>query len=97
MFSDVALLMEEAVKRSWISLPLSMAHAMELGHRANFESRMKLATTMLGLSRWHAIAPQRVLVAAEIDRALHARFGRPAVPRRAQVFGVGATIFSGGS
>jgi hypothetical protein len=89
-FRDVALLLEEAVNRSWISLPLSMAHAMELGNRANFESRLRLATTMLELSKWHAIAPQRVLVAGEIDRALHVRFGRPAAPRRPQVFGVGA-------
>jgi hypothetical protein len=85
----VLLLLREAVDKSWVSLPLSMQHCMEVQHRGDWQSRLQLAGTMVELSRWHAIAPQRTLVAAEIDRALLAAFGRPAVPRTVQVFGRG--------
>jgi hypothetical protein len=74
---------------------VSMTHAMGLQNRANFQSRLRLAATMIRLSRRHAIAPQRDLLAAELDRALKARFGLPTVPRRAQVFGVGANHLHG--
>jgi len=94
-FRDVALLLSEAVNRGFVSLPLSMTHAMELQNRANFQSRLRLASTMIRLSRWHAIAPQRVLLAAELDQALRSRFGRPTVPRSGQVFGVGANHLYG--
>ena len=94
-FRDVSVLLHEAVDRGFVSLPLSMTHAMELQNRANFDSRLRLAATMIKLSRWHAVAPQRLLLANEIDRALKVRFGRPAVPRRAQVFGVGANHLFG--
>ena len=94
-FRDVALLLSEAVNRGFVSLPLSMTHAMELQNRANFQSRVRLASTMIRLSRWHAIAPQRVLLAAELDQALRSRFGRPTVPRSGQVFGVGANHLYG--
>ena len=62
-FRDIALLLSEAANRGFVSLPLSMTHAMELQSRANFQSRLRLASTMIRLSRWHAIAPQRVLLA----------------------------------
>ena len=88
--NDALLLLREAVSQGLVSLPLSMRHMIETHHRANFDSRLALAGTMRGLSRWHAIAPGSSLVDAEIDRALAARFGRPAFPRRRQVFGVGA-------
>ena len=96
-FRDVAMLLSEAVNRGFVSLPLSMTHAMELQNRANFQSRLRLASTMIRLSRWHAIAPQRVLLAAELDQALSSRFGRPTIPRSSQVFGVGANHLYGRS
>jgi hypothetical protein len=88
-FTDELVLLREGVERGWVSLPLSLEHVMEVQHRSNWQSRTDLATTMIELSRWHAIGLQRHLLAAEIDAALRAIFGRPAVPRRAQVFGVG--------
>jgi len=94
-FRDIALLLSEAVNRGFVSLPLSMTHAMELQNRANFQSRLRLASTMIRLSRWHAIAPQRILLAAELDKALRSRFGRPTVPQSVQVFGVGANHLYG--
>jgi len=96
-FKDALLLLEEATARGWVSLPLSMQHFMEVQHRRDWNSRLRLAGTMVRLSKWHGIAPQRVLVAHEIDRALHACFARPLVPRRAQVFGVGANHVFGRS
>lgn len=88
-FTDVLLLAREAVERGWVSFPLSQEHVMELWHRSDYQSRIELGVTMAELSRWHTIAQQRKLVGAEIDRALHQEFGRPVVPRRAQVFGKG--------
>jgi hypothetical protein len=88
--SDALLLLREAVKRGWVSCPLSMQHFMETQHRGDWESRLQLVETMVELSQWHTIARQRDLVGAEIDRALKEMFGRPLVPRSVQVFGVGA-------
>jgi len=89
-YEDALVLLREAVKRGWVSCPLSMQHFMEVQNRSNWESRLQLATTMEELSSWHAIAPQPHIVGSEIDRALNEIFGRPRVPRSAQVFGVGA-------
>jgi hypothetical protein len=94
-FVDALLLLREAVDRGWVSLPLSIQHAMELQHRSNWQSRCELAGTMIQLSRWHAIARDRDLIAAEIDRMLRGAFGRPIVPRTAQVFGVGINHMMG--
>jgi hypothetical protein len=87
--NDALLLLREAVGRDWVSCPLSMQHFMETQHRSDWKSRLQLVETMLELSRWHTIAHQRSLVGTEIDRALREMFGRPAIPRTVQVFGVG--------
>jgi hypothetical protein len=87
---DPLLLLREAVRQGWVSCPLSMQHFMETQHRSDWESRLQLVETMIELSCWHTIAHQRHLVDVEIDRALREMFGRPAVPRTVQVFGVGA-------
>ncbi len=80
-----------------VSLPLDAGRYMETAKRGDWTSRQELAATMAELSRYHAIAPPRVVVPAEIDAALHARFGVPDPPRTAQIFGVGARhVFSGG-
>jgi hypothetical protein len=88
-FEQALILLHEAVDRGWVSVPLSMYHAMELQHRDDWKSRLDVAGTMVQLSQWHAIAPQHKLVGPEIDRALRATFGVPAVPRATQTFGVG--------
>jgi hypothetical protein len=44
---------------------------------------------MARLSKYNTIAPQRVLLPPEIDRALQTTFGRPYTVRTAQPFGVG--------
>lgn len=79
-----------------VSFPLDAGRYMETAKRGNWASRQELATTMAGLSRFHAMAPPSVVVPAEIDAALHGRFGAPDPPRPAQVFGVGAGHAFGG-
>jgi hypothetical protein len=86
---DALLVLREAVDRGWVSLPLSMEHVMEVHHRTDWDSRLALAETMVELARWHTIGNHRRLYEAEIDHSLSTLFGRPAVPRTAQPFGVG--------
>jgi hypothetical protein len=88
-FQDALLVLREAVEHGWVSLPLSMEHVMEVHHRADWESRVALAETMVELSRWHTIGNHRRLYEAEIDRSLSVMFGRPTVPRSGQAFGMG--------
>jgi hypothetical protein len=88
-YRDVLLVLREAVEHGWVSLPLSTEHVMEVHHRTDWKSRVALAETMVELSRWHTIGNHRRLYEAEIDHSLSVMFGRPAVPRSAQVFGVG--------
>lgn len=90
---DVARALAEAGS---VSFPLDAGRYMETAKRADWTSRQELAATMAELSRFHAIAPPSVVVPAEIDAALHARFGVPDPPRTAQVFGVGAGHAFGG-
>ena len=94
-FTDVLTLLCEAGERGWVSVPLSIEHAMELQHRRDYKSRWELAETMVELSRWHTVRAQKDIVAAEIDQALHDIFGRPAFPRKVQPFGVGANHMYG--
>ncbi len=88
-YEGALVVLREAVACGHVSLPLSMQHFMEAQHRSKFLSRMQLAVTMIELSRWHAIGPHSVLVAAELDRAVAAMFSVADRPRRLQAFGVG--------
>lgn len=88
-FEDALTVARAGVERGLVSFPLSLTHYMEVTHRQNWQSRHRLAETMAELSRFHALAPQEHVVPAELDGALHARFGRPLKPRPLQVFGVG--------
>lgn len=88
-FQDALTVARAGVDHGLVSFPLSLTHYMEVTHRQNWPSRHRLAATMAELSRFHAIAPQEHVVPAELERALHKRFGRPLTPRSLQVFGVG--------
>lgn len=64
---------------------------METHNRRRWESRRDLAELMLELSRSHTIAPLSALLPGEIDAALRAQFGRPAITREVRPFGAGAS------
>lgn len=89
-FRDVLALARACVAAGEVSFPLDSSRYMETSKRAGERSRRQLVSVMAELSRFHTIAPSKVILPAEIDRALHSRFGRPAVPRTASVFGLGA-------
>lgn len=89
-YRDVLTLAEAGVDPGFLSFPLASIHYIETTNRRPWEARRDLANTMGVLSRFHTIAPLNVLVPSEIDRALKTAFGKPLVPRDAQIFGVGA-------
>jgi hypothetical protein len=88
-FNDALLVARVGVAQGHVSFPLSLIHYMETYHRNDWKSRHDVADVMAELSRFHTIGPPTAVVPAEIDRALQARFGRPAKPRPLQVFGQG--------
>jgi len=77
------------------SFPLSVAHIFETWKRRKSEPRHALAATMTAISRNHAIAAPHALLPAELDRALHSRFGRPTTPLALEPFGHGLTHAGG--
>ncbi len=96
-FSDVLAVARACIELGTVSCPLDAGRYMETSKRGDWHSRQELVATMAELSRFHAIAPPRADVPAEIDEALRARFGVPAEPRIAQVFGTGiGHAFGGG-
>jgi hypothetical protein len=78
------------------SFPLSTAHVFETWKQHRAEKRLPLAKAMMEISRNDAIASPQRLVPAELDRALHRRFGRPEHPPEVQPFGHGLAHLSGG-
>lgn len=82
----------EAVRLGHASFVLSSAHYFETHRRANWPSRLDLATTMAQLSKFHAIAPPHVVVPAEIDAAV----GNNARGMSLNEFGVGVNHAFGG-
>lgn len=95
-YADVLAMARACVQAGTVSFPLDVGRYIETSKRRRVDSRHDVALTMAGLSRFHTIAPPRVLVPAEIDAALHARFGVPARPRTAPVFGRGIEHAVGG-
>jgi hypothetical protein len=69
--------------------PLSKVHYLETWRQASQQRRGEVAAEMAALSGFLTLAPPEVLWPGEIDRALQARFGRPAQPRPVEPFGVG--------
>lgn len=76
-FKTVAMMVAAAVGRGEASFPLSAGHMFETWKQKSGRRRHDVATTMLTISKNHAIAPHWELVPGEIDRALRRRFGRP--------------------
>jgi len=80
-----------AVQAGTASFPLSAAHYIETHKRADADSRLDLARTMLELSELDAIAPPHVIVPYEIEVALIKVLGLPnELPGPLKVFGHGA-------
>ncbi|MFF2396333.1 hypothetical protein [Nocardia sp. NPDC058114] len=84
-FQEVYDLARHAVERGLASFVLSTAHYYETQARSNPRSRRELGATIADFSRFHAIAPTRVVVPAEIQQALT---GRP-LTSQMNLFGVG--------
>jgi hypothetical protein len=90
-YRDALAVAQAGVDAGLVSFPLSSAHYKEIARRRDWHSRYRLAEVMGALSGFHAIASLIEIVPAELDRALHARFGRPLelLPLRPFGFGVG--------
>jgi hypothetical protein len=83
------------VNRDEASFPLSAGHMFETWKQKSGRRRHDVATTMLTISKNHAIAPHWELVPGEIDRALRRRFGRPINCLPLRPFGKGIKHRSG--
>ncbi len=94
-FNTVAMMVAAAVSHSEASFPLSAGHMFETWKQKSGRRRREVATTMLTISKNHAIAPHWQLVPGEIDRALRRRFGRPINCLPIRPFGQGITHRSG--
>jgi len=88
-YEELLLMAREAVRLGHVSFPLFNTHYIETTHQKSHEKRGHLADVMKELSKFHSIAPQRVIIPAEIECALHGMFDIPGRPASAQVFGVG--------
>jgi hypothetical protein len=76
-FKTAAMMIAAAVSRGEASFPLSAGHMFETWKQKSGRRRRGVATTMLTISKNHALAPHWELVPGEIDSALRRRFGRP--------------------
>lgn len=94
--ADAALVIKASVDQGLASYPLSLSHLEETWRQRRAAKRIPLANTMASISRNHAIAPPDALLAGELDRALHARFGQPDDLRPLQPFGVGLKHMTAG-
>ena len=93
-FRELLALAAVGVELGIVSFPLSHFHYIEVKHR-DPRRRWKLATFMAELSRFHTIAPARLLLETEIDLALQIRYGVPEEVRQHTVFGLGFGHASG--
>jgi hypothetical protein len=78
-----------AQSRHIARFPLSTIHYIEMYNTKNAARRDRLARTMQEVSGMETIVDSSRILPVEIDRALHSRFGRPLIPRRVEIFGVG--------
>ncbi|MFB4264608.1 hypothetical protein [Nonomuraea sp. GTA35] len=65
--------LQAAVADGKIMVPLSATHYLETWHRADWESRFKLATLMRSISRYATLAPVQYLQKLEVRRAVFCR------------------------
>jgi hypothetical protein len=94
-FKKAARMVAAAVSLGEASFPLSAGHMFETWKQKSGRRRHEVATTMLTISKNHAIAPHWELVPGEIDRALRRRFGRPINCLPLRPFGKGIKHRSG--
>jgi hypothetical protein len=80
---------ERSVADGTASYALSTAHIFETWKQHSAAKRLPLAQTMMEISRNDAIASPQQMLPAELDHALHRRFGRPDPPADLQPFGRG--------
>lgn len=89
-YEDVLEVLRTGVEAQTVVLPLSMAHYLETHHRAEFESRLRLAHTMLWLSCFWTIAPPHRLIPWQVEMAVSKTFATPAPISSPSVMGIGA-------
>lgn len=95
-YNEVYQYLLEQRKADKIVCPLSLTHYMELSATGNYRQRTDVATVMAELSQFRTIASMLVLRRAEIEQALHKRFGKPEEPMRTQPFGSGVSFAANG-
>lgn len=88
-FADALAMCRAGVASGAVSFPLDMYRYWETSKRGDHRSRNDVVDVMRELSRQHTMALPFGLLDEEIERALQARFGRPAEVRQRQVFGLG--------
>ncbi|WP_395638542.1 hypothetical protein [Pseudolysinimonas sp.] len=88
-FTEALAFARAAIATGSASFPLDFYRYSETTKRADPRSRNDVIDVMLELSRHHTIALARDALPAEIDFELNRRLGRPEVPRRSEVFGLG--------
>lgn len=94
-FRDALDVCRAAARSGAASFPLDMYRYWETGKRSDDRSRNDVVDVMSELSRQHTMALPFGVLDQEIDVALRHRYGRPAEPRRQQVFGVGMVHIAG--
>jgi hypothetical protein len=75
--------------------PLSSTHHAELQSNANYRQRTDVAAVMSQLSGHKAVSGVGPIRRAELEQALHGRFGRPAEPAVVKPFGWGVQFAFG--
>ena len=88
-------LLQQAVRRGSVLVPLSGTHYMELANIGDVKQRKALADVMAELSRFSTLAHYRPRLTSEVDAALHKLLGRPMFPQQLQPFGLGVRFALG--
>ncbi len=87
--------LQEGVNSGQLILPLSIVHIEETVRRQDKDSRMRLASTIVGLSKGTSLAPHLVVEELEIRNAVNSRLGGVAIDLRPLVFGKGISHMLG--
>jgi hypothetical protein len=82
-------LLSTAVDAGRVVVPLSSTHYSEVGQTGSLRRRSDVSNVMAELSHFITLAARSIRLECEFDNALHARFGRPAFPRKLRPLGTG--------